>query len=137
MKPILALILTVFFNISALADNEGTIIQVNRRIKMTAAEALPPKDYFVDLGKRNGIHEGTLFQVYRRVDVVNGGTGEPAGPVQVLVGELKVISTGEYTSIARVEQQRAPSEIPSADSVNFLVGDEVRLKDLPKLISNF
>lgn len=105
---------------------------------MTAAEPLPPKDYFIDLGRRHGVHEGSLVQVFRRVDVVNGGTGDPMGPVRVLVGELKVLSLGETTSIGRVEQQRAPNEVPTTDAVTFMVGDEVKVKDeLPKLISNF
>jgi len=131
------LLLTVFSTSLLVADDQGAIIQVNRRIRMSSTETMPPKDYFVDLGRRDGIHEGAIFQVFRRVDVVNGGTGEPAGPVQVLVGELKVTSMGENTSVARVEFQRAPNEIPTTDSVNFLVGDTVRLKDLPKVVSNF
>lgn len=116
------------------ATKQASIIQVTRPLKMAAADPLPPKDYYLDMGEREGLRVGTIVEVYRQLPVQNGQTGSVLSTVRVLLGELKVISTGLTLSVARLHSERAPAEVPSMDLKSFMIGDEVQMKsDLPTL----
>jgi hypothetical protein len=129
VKPFLLILACVFFNASpAWGSTDGTIIQVTRKLKMTASETSPAKQYWLDVGERNGIKAEDTFEVYRTIGVVNGITGEPSGIFRVLMGEVKVSMVGEFTSLAKVSQQREAKDLPVMDFPWLMVGDQVKLK---------
>lgn len=106
----------------------GTIIQVTRRLRMTAAEPLAPKDYFFDLGQRNGVQVGDVLEVYRMLPVMNQLTGGAWHLMKVTMGEVKIYMVGESTSVGHLESDRDLSAIPVHDYPNFMLGDQVDTK---------
>jgi len=108
------------------ADRQsGSIIQVQRKIRMSDAEELSPKEYFIDMGSRDGLTEGESLQVFRYVPVVNGQSGGPWHVLRINIGSLKVAFVGETSSLAREENGRDLASLPPLEYKTFMMGDEV------------
>ena len=114
------------------ATPAGQIIQISRKLRLSPKEPLPEKEFYIDLGSRDGIREGDILSVGRKVPVVDATHGADWHLLQTDLGELKVILVGETLSLARVQRVREPAELPPVDYTQFMLGDEVKLKaDLP------
>lgn len=111
---------------SALAvRGSGSIIQVQRKIRMTDADPLPPKEYFIDLGERDGVQKGESLEVYRQLPVINGQSGAPWHVLRVKIGELRIDYVGETSSLAREVEGRDIASLPPLEYQTFMLGDEV------------
>ena len=106
----------------------GTIIQVARRLRMSYSEPVPPKDYFIDLGERDGLKEGDRVEVYRYVPVPNRMASGDWHVMKVTLGELKIKQVGESTSVARYEREREINSLPAMEYQSLMLGDQVILK---------
>jgi hypothetical protein len=106
----------------------GTIIQVQRKIRMSDHEPLSPKEYFIDMGSRDGLSEGEVLQVFRYVPVINGQSGGPWHVLRVNIGSLRVAFVGETSSLAREEEGRSLASLPPLEYHTFMMGDEVARK---------
>jgi hypothetical protein len=95
---------------------------------MQANEPAPPKEYFVDIGARDGVREGDLLEVSRSIPVVEAQTAGSFHVMKVVLGEVKVTLVGETSALARVERLRPPSELPPMEFFSFVLGDQVELK---------
>jgi hypothetical protein len=112
----------------ALALSETTILEITRPLALTSAAPEPPKDFYIGLGQHDGVKVGDIFEVSRQVPVLNALSGLPDHVMKVVLGEIRVIATGDFDSVARVEKIRPPEEVPALEPSSFAVGDEVRLK---------
>jgi hypothetical protein len=110
------------------AANPGTLIQVTRRLRMSFNDPVPPKDFFIDLGTRNGVKVGDVFEVSRHLPVNNALSGSPWHLMRIVLGEIRIYAVGESTAVGRAEIEREPSSLPAMDYSVFMVGDEVQLK---------
>ncbi|MFM8314874.1 MAG: hypothetical protein ACKOA8_11365 [Deltaproteobacteria bacterium] len=106
----------------------GTIIQVARRLRMSYSEPVPPKDYFIDLGERDGLKVGDRVEVYRYVPVPNRMASGDWHVMKVTLGELKIKQVGESTSVARYEREREINSLPAMEYQSLMLGDQVILK---------
>lgn len=123
----LILVSLIFLTLTAEATT-GSIIQVTRKLRMSANETLPPKDYFLDLGQRNGVKVGDVYEVTRQIPITNAFAGGAWHLMKVTLGEVKIYAVGESTSVGRVEVERDPSSLPAMEYQSFMIGDGVQLK---------
>lgn len=107
------------------ARGAGSIIQVQRKIRMTDADPLPPKEYFIDLGERDGLQTGETLEVYRQIPVINGQSGAPWHVLRVKIGDLRVDYVGETSALAREVEGRDLASLPPLEYQTFMLGDEV------------
>lgn len=121
----LIIIPVILFSLFCEARDTGSIIQVQRKIRMSESEVLPPKEYFVDLGSRDGLAVGENLQVYRLVSVINGQSGGPWHLLKMKIGDLKVAFVGETSSLAREVEGRDLASLPPLEYNTFMMGDEV------------
>jgi len=119
-------LLLVLANSGMASRAVGTIIQVQRKIRMSDLEPLPPKEYFIDMGARDGIQTGERLQVFREVPVVNGQSGAPWHVLRVQIGEIQVAYVGETSSLAREVEGRDLASLPPLEYQTFMLGDEVQ-----------
>ncbi|MBY0371580.1 hypothetical protein K2X33_12910 [bacterium] len=106
----------------------GSILQSTRRLRMSSIEPLPVKDFYVDLGVRDGVRVGDVFTVRRPVSVTNGQSDANVHLVLVPMGELRVLAVGETVCITRPENTIDSSLLPAFQYAGFMVGDEVLTK---------
>ena len=127
MKPIFFLLL-IGICPSLLAVSQGEIIQVTRRLQMRSEDPKPPKEFYINLGSRNGVREGDILEVNRSVSVLHAGVGDEAYLLPTVMAELKVVLVGENVSLAREYESRQPAQLPPLDNLSVMLGDEVVLK---------
>jgi len=106
----------------------GSIINVSHGFRMKEAEPPPPRDFYLDLGSRDGVKAGDVLQVTRQISIGNAMWSGPTHLLRVVLGEVQILTVGETASIARVQSQRAASELPTLDYSTFMVGDSVEAK---------
>ena len=115
----------ILLSICAEGRDLGSIIQVQRKIRMSESEPLPPKEYFIDIGSRDGLKEGETLQVYRQVPVINGQSGGPWHILRMKIGDLRVAFVGETSALAREVEGRDIASLPPLEYNTFMMGDEV------------
>jgi len=126
------LLLCWILPINGYAAKPGSILNVSHALRMSSSEPEPARDYFVDLGARDGLKEGDVLTVSRQLYVGSANWSGPNHLIRVALGEVKVITLGETASIARAVGTRPAAELPSLDYPGFLIGDAVEAKtDLP------
>jgi hypothetical protein len=94
---------------------------------MSNQEPIAPKDYYIDLGLKQGVKEGDTFNTYREFAMLDEVTGEASSLMRIPVGELKVFYVGEMASIARLSAPRT-ADAPRLDHSSILMGDRVVAK---------
>ena len=104
------------------------VVAVGPRFRMSNQEPLPPKDYYVDLGRRDGLKEGDALTVYREVVPMHGQLGLLQYPVRVLIGEAVVMAVGEKGSFVRQANAKPAGALPFSEFPSFMLGDEVQTK---------
>lgn len=110
------------------ASQEGSIIYISRKLKMSSTEAASAKDFYVDLGERQGLKLGDILEVFRVKPVLNGVTGDASNFVKIHLGDIKIILLGEFSSIGRVQSVVDPKDLPVLDHAGFMLGDAVEPK---------
>lgn len=127
MKPFLLVysILCWLIPTEGYAAIAGTIINVSHGFKMTESEPTPPRDFYIDLGTRDGVKAGDVLEVTRQLSITNAMWSGPGHLLRVVLGDVKVLTVGETASIARLQTQRTTAEVPVLDYQTFMVGDVV------------
>ena len=122
------LIALVGFGSLAGATPSGSIIQISHKLKMTAEEPLPEKDFYIDLGSRDGVKVGDSFDIFRKLTVTNVPSGGAVDLFKLPFGELKVYLVGDSASVAHITRTPEFKDLPVVDYANVMLGDDVRLK---------
>lgn len=134
VKP-LFLILTFgwgFFSSVGLQAANGTIVHASRKLRFSYTEALPLKDFYINLGARDGVHVGDKLTVQRIVAVRDGFNDGKIHTVPVPMGMIQIVAVGETSAIGREESSTPAASLPAFQYIGFMVGDEVLAKtDLP------
>jgi hypothetical protein len=106
---------------------EFNVYQVYRPIDLGESNQLPPKDIFINMGSTNGLHKGSVLDVYRRISSFDNLTQKHMGDHMIPVGRIRVIHTDEQTAIARADKfvsvEQEPALLPQA----IMIGDVVRV----------
>ena len=122
---LIALILIAVPHDSIFAASDGTIVQVSRKLRMSRNDPVPPQEFYLNIGKRDGLKLGDRLNTYRSLPVVNVLVGEPWDFVKVDLAELRVFLLGESTSVARVVRMKPSTELPGMEHPFIMVGDRV------------
>jgi hypothetical protein len=108
------------------AEADYTVYQVYRPIDLGEGGAQPPKDIFVSIGANQGVHKGSMLDVYRRISSFDNLTQKHMGDHMIPVGKVRVIHVDEKTAIARADRfvsvEQEPALLPQA----IMIGDVVR-----------
>ncbi|MBI1861231.1 MAG: hypothetical protein HYR96_09975 [Deltaproteobacteria bacterium] len=124
MKALLWILLGLL-SASSEAAPSGTIVQIAHRLPMSGAEKPLPRDFYVDLGAKHGLKEGDKIQVSRLIPVMQSMSGQPASLVRLPMGEAAVLRVSDFVSLARTTQLVPPSQLPSMNYYQFMLGDTV------------
>lgn len=91
-----------------------------------AGEPPPPKDYYINMGSAQGLSEGSLLSVYRRMATYDLLSEKLYKEVMFPIAKLKVIHVEQGVAIARMDQMIVTDKMPAITPVAVMVGDLVR-----------
>lgn len=95
------------------------------------------KDFYVNIGSKDGIKKDAILNVYRKNQVVDTTSESKVYATKILVAKLKVISVDSEFSIARLSSLADLSQNPIAGYTQVMVGDLVELSKNEKNSSAF
>lgn len=101
------------------------IFSMAQDLSMGHEDEVIRKNYYVNLGKGQGITKDSVLDVHRIISVQNPYDNKKRVNYKVKIGELKVVHSSDEASIAMVHQYQEEDtifEIPK-----FMIGDHVSI----------
>jgi hypothetical protein len=99
------------------------IFSVTQDIPMGTENQIIQKNYFVNIGAKQGVKKGTILDVFRTISVSNPYDNRKRVNYRVKIGELKVIHSNTDGAIARLSEYE--KDKPVLDLDQFMVGDSI------------
>ena len=129
MRPTKALIITIIaiFSFSPLAYSKDFIIfNISQQVPMGYKNEKIKKNFFVNIGKIQGVKTGTVLDVHRKVSKLNPLKTWKRHRFNIKIGQLEVIHSEDYSSICkRKESKSSKKGDHSLELESFLLGDIV------------
>ncbi|MBP5296980.1 MAG: hypothetical protein J6Y94_06585 [Bacteriovoracaceae bacterium] len=117
------------FLLSFLAYGQDFVIySVAQEVAMQNNTPPPPKNYFVNLGKNQGIKPGTILNVERIISEIDPFKAHKRFNHQVKIGELKVIHSEDESSIAVAVDYDGTAQGLAPEYTSLMIGDRVHVK---------
>lgn len=113
----------------AFADSaeDFTIYSVNQKLNLGYSDEIPQKDYFINMGSEQGIKEGTLLKVLRKMSSYDLINQQLYHDFTFPIALIKVIHVENSTAIARLEKLLPVESTPAISPRAIMVGDRVSL----------
>ncbi|EPZ50507.1 hypothetical protein M902_1340 [Bacteriovorax sp. BAL6_X] len=119
-------IIGILFQAQVMAK-DYMIYSVEHELPMTNDVQEIQKNYYVNLGEKQGIKNGTLLDVYRVVILNDPYDREKRYRHKMKVGQLEVIHHDSDTSIAVTKHFNDKERHPILEITAFMVGDKVNV----------
>jgi hypothetical protein len=101
------------------------VYSVYKAIDMGNPGEVTQKDYYVNMGSANGLRNGAILEVHRRVATYDLLSQKLYKDVEFPIGKLKVIHVEPYASIARLDALAPAETTPAAETRAIMVGDAI------------
>lgn len=111
---------------SAEAAADFVVYSVYQGLNMGNPGEVSLKDYYVNVGTRNGVKAGSVLTVLRRTSSYDLGTQKLYKDVTFPIARIKVIHAEEDAAIARIERFESEQATPAYSPRAIMVGDLVR-----------
>lgn len=119
------LIILMMFPIAS--ANDYVIFSISQDVPMGDGTPIK-KNFYVNLGKNQGLEKGTFLDVLRDVARNDSYGSKKRYHHSVKIGELEVLHTEENSSIARLKRNIASDEnAPHFEIKNIMIGDKVQV----------
>lgn len=107
---------------------EYIIYSVAQDIPMGYENEVINKNYYVNMGSKQGIDQGTVLDVYRVISQLDPYETKKRYNYRVKIGELKVLHSEDDSAIAELSQIKPKSESIYFEVPSFMIGDHVEVK---------
>jgi hypothetical protein len=106
---------------------EFTIYNVYRGLSLGNPDEIVQKDFYVNMGTLNGIREGSILEVMRKVSSFNLLNEQLYKDVVFPIARIKVIHVEAAVAVARLEKMLPAENTPAVTPRAIMVGDVVRV----------
>lgn len=103
-----------------------SVFEVRRQLALSNEEKTE-KDYYIYAGSEEGVREGVVYNVVRKVPLYDGLQSRSLGDVTIKVAQVKVIYAEKNVSIARFHKEISRAHIPVLKDNYILLGDLIDL----------
>lgn len=103
------------------------IYSVYKELDLGNPGETPQKDFYVNMGTAQGIHEGTSLKVFRRVSTYDLMSEKLYRDVSFPIARIKVIHAESNAAIARLEKMLPDATTPAYSPHAVMVGDLVEV----------
>ena len=126
----LRLLIFLFFSLvlSSVYPREYIIYSVTQNIPMGYENEIINKNFYVNMGTKQGLDQGTVLDVYRVISPVDPYRTKKKYNYRVKIGELKVLHTEDDAAITELSEFKPKSESIHFEIPTFMIGDHVEVK---------
>jgi hypothetical protein len=103
-----------------------TIYSIYRAVDLGPPAETPPKDYYINVGTNQGLQNGSVLDVYRRLPSYDIKNEKLYQDVTVPIAVIKIIHVEKNISIARLDKMLPIEKTVSLTPASILIGDLVK-----------
>lgn len=122
--PIL-LMVTLVFTASMAIAKDYVIYSISQDIPMGVEKEVIRKNFYVDMGKNQGVAKGSVLDVFRVVSVLDPYESKKRFNHKIKIGEVKVLHSEEGSSIGILNKFETEDETPIFEIGKLMIGDVV------------
>jgi hypothetical protein len=126
-------VLAVAGSIVALPNKAGaedfTVYSVYNALNLGNPGEVAEKDFYVNMGKSQGVHDGSVLEVTRKIATYDLLSERLYKEVSFPIAKLRVIHTEGNAAIARLDKFLPPEKTPVVSPRAVMVGDYVRIAE--------
>jgi len=122
--PVL-LMVTLTFTASMAIAKDYVIYSISQDIPMGYDKEILRKNFYIDMGKNQGVAKGSVLDVYRVVSVLDPYESKKRFNHKIKIGEVKVLHTEESSSIGVLNKIENAEETPVFEIGKLMIGDLV------------
>ncbi len=102
------------------------IFSLAQDLSMGVENEVIRKNYYVNMGKGQGVKKDAVLDVFRIISVQNPYDNKKRVNYKVKIGELKVIHSSDEASIATLNEYEK-EDVPVFELPQFMIGDHVAI----------
>ncbi len=121
---ILLLIISLSFSISSFC-RDHLIFSVAEDLPMGFDNEVLRRNYYVNIGKNQGVTRGTTLNVYRVVSKANPYDNKKRINYQIPIGQLEVLHSEDDSAVTSLKKLYKEVRDPIFEINNFMIGDHV------------
>ncbi len=106
---------------------EFVVYSVYKAIDLGNPGETPQKDFYVNMGSANGLHNGSSLEVIRKVATYDLLSEKLYKDISFPIARLKVIHVEQNAAVARLEQILPAEKTPAVAHRAVMVGDTVQI----------
>ncbi|TDJ08980.1 MAG: hypothetical protein E2O68_01085 [Deltaproteobacteria bacterium] len=107
------------------------IFGVSQDLPMGEPDEVIRKNYYVNIGRDQGIFKGSTLNVYRVISVVHPHETLDKTNFQVKLGELKIVHSQKGQAVGILKKLIPKKDSPQFDYYDFMIGDVVNVRVRP------
>jgi hypothetical protein len=111
--------------VSAQSTDEAQIIQILKSLRLTGSHQ--SGDYVMSLGSDQGLHVGSVVDVYRRQPISRSTEASTDTDLRVWLGQIEIFHVEARLSVGRLKGVADPKTNPMLDYPLPMIGDSVEL----------
>jgi hypothetical protein len=122
--PVLFMV-TLAFTASMAIAKDYVIYSISQDIPMGVEKEVLRKNFYIDMGKNQGVSKGSVLDVYRVVSVLDPYESKKRFNHKIKIGEVKVLHAEEGSSIGILNKIENEAETPVFEVGKLMIGDVV------------
>jgi hypothetical protein len=122
--PVLFMV-TLAFTASMAIAKDYVIYSIAQDIPMGYEKEVLRKNFYIDMGKNQGVAKGAVLDVFRVVSVLDPYESKKRFNHKIKIGEVKILHAEESSSIGVVNKIENEDETPVFEIGKLMIGDVV------------
>jgi hypothetical protein len=122
--PVLFMV-TLAFTASMAIAKDYVIYSISQDIPMGTEKEVLRKNFYIDMGKNQGVVKGSVLDVFRVVSVLDPYESKKRFNHKIKIGEVKVLHAEDGSSIGALHKIESADETPLFEIGKLMIGDVV------------
>ncbi len=115
------------FTASMSFAKDYVIYSISQDVPMGTKDEVIRRNFYIDMGKNQGVAKDSVLDVYRIVSVLDPYSGKKRYNHKVKVGELKVLHAEDISSIGVLKKMEDAEDTPVVEINGLMIGDLVNV----------
>ncbi len=122
--PVLFMV-TLAFTASMAIAKDYVIYSISQDIPMGVEKEVLRKNFYIDMGKNQGVAKGAVLDVFRVISVLDPYESKKRFNHKIKIGEVKILHSEETSSIGVLNKIESLDETPVFEIGKVMIGDIV------------